>query len=115
MASGEEIVQIAARVVLARGTLMQADFAAALGVDRKTVVRWEQAHAIPDGDSLLRLFLHFGANPGWLLTGDGEPPPLSARESSLLDNYRNASEAGRRALEQTGAALAQSKVVKKSA
>ncbi|MCC7455965.1 MAG: hypothetical protein IT390_03285 [Nitrospira sp.] len=86
-----------------------------LGVDRKTVRRWEDGQALPDGDSLLRLFQVFHADPGWVLTGAGSPPPLSARELSLLDNYRNASEVGRKALEQTGAALAEPKGVKRSA
>lgn len=91
----------------ARGDLTQAEFAARLGVDRKTVVRWESGDRLPDGDSLLLLWRKFGVEAGWLLTGAGAAPRLTAREALLLDNYRSASEAGRRALDQTGAALSQ--------
>ena len=115
MSYGEILLQVGARIAKTRGELTQAEFAALLGVDRKTVFRWEAGERMPDGDSLLALFMRFQADPGWVLTGAGSPPPLSAREASLIDNYRHASEAGRKALEQTGTALAQSPPVKKSA
>lgn len=115
MSNEEILLQVASRIAKTRGELTQAEFAAMLGVDRKTVVRWEAGERMPDGDSLLALFVRFQADPGWLLTGAGSAPPLSAREASLLDNYRHATEAGRKALEQTSSALAQSTAMKKSA
>lgn len=50
----------------------------------------------------------------------GEPPGLvpvmlSERERCLIENYREAAESGKRALDQAGAALAESKDVKRSA
>ncbi len=99
-------LEVGRRVAQARGELTQSEFAARLGVDRKTVVRWESGERLPDGDSLLLLWQKFRVEAGWLLTGMGSAPPLTAREATLLDNYRHASEAGRKALDQTGAALA---------
>ena len=40
-------------------------------------------------------------------------PSLTARESALVDNYRAAPEEGKKALETTSAALAQSQTLKK--
>lgn len=107
MSQGNPYQEVGQRIAQARGQLTQAEFAAQLGVDRKTVVRWEGGERLPDGESLTQLWLKFQANANWVLTGMGTAPPLTAREAALLDNYRHASEVGRRALEQTGAALAQ--------
>lgn len=47
------------------------------------------------------------------LNGVPSAVTLTARESALVDNYRHAGEAGQKALDVTGAALAQSKITKK--
>lgn len=107
MTSEKDLADVGERIKRTRGELTQAEFAERLGVDRKTVVRWESGDRMPDGESLRALWNHFHADPGWVLTGGGSPPPINARETALLDNYRHASEAGRKALEATGAALAQ--------
>lgn len=89
-----------------RGLLTQGEFADRLGIASKTVVRWEQGAAVPDGDSLRALFLLFQADPAWVLTGKGQAPPLTAKESVLLDNYRHAGTAGQKAIESMASALA---------
>lgn len=99
-------VEVGRRIAQARGQLTQAEFAARLNVDRKTVVRWESGDRLPDGASLIALWSAFGIEAGWLLTGGGAAPALSARETALLDSYRGANESGRRVFEQAGAALA---------
>jgi transcriptional regulator with XRE-family HTH domain len=68
------------------------DFAECLGVNRKTITRWEANEALPDGSSLLALHAHFGASPTWVLLGDIDPEakavPLPAEEAILLELYR---------------------------
>jgi len=77
-----------------------AEFAGALGVNRKTVTRWEADKAFPDGASLLALREKFGVDPGWVLTGEGEAPcdsTLSSDERELLALYRSAPLTGKMA------------------
>jgi transcriptional regulator with XRE-family HTH domain len=95
---GERIAQI-------RGELTQKQFADRLGINPKTVQRWEAGSVVPDGPALLSLLREFGADPAWVLMGRGSAPPLTARESALIQNYRATTEEGRRALEAAGAAL----------
>ncbi|SNT23201.1 Helix-turn-helix [Pseudomonas japonica] len=67
------------------------DFAERLGVNRKTITRWEANDALPDGSSLLALHSQFGASPAWVLLGDsseGASVPLPAEEMLLLQRYR---------------------------
>ncbi|MBS0476494.1 MAG: helix-turn-helix domain-containing protein [Proteobacteria bacterium] len=81
------------RVRSVRGERGVGEFADSLGVNRKTVTRWEADEALPDGASLLALHERFGANPGWLLTGAGQAPTnetLSADERELLALFRAA-------------------------
>ncbi|GLH34021.1 hypothetical protein BR1R5_34090 [Pseudomonas sp. BR1R-5] len=81
---GERIAQL-------RGSMKIGDFAECLGVNRKTISRWEAGEALPDGSSLLALHQSFGAAPTWVLLGEatqGEDPPLSAEEGLLLERYR---------------------------
>nr|WP_197430319.1 XRE family transcriptional regulator [Burkholderia savannae] len=62
-------------------------------MNRKTVTRWEADDTLPDGASLLRLKAKYGADPGWILTGEGEAPgtdTLTADERELLERYRAA-------------------------
>lgn len=62
--------EIAARLREVRGSLGVGEFAQEIGVNRKTVTRWENGDAVPDGDSLLALRRQFSVDPVWLLLGD---------------------------------------------
>lgn len=113
---------IGERLRKVRGDLGVGEFAERLGVNRKTVTRWEANEALPDGASLLSLHQHFGVDPGWLLTGGPSsaegagstaPPQLNSRERALLANYRGSDEEGRRAVESTASALAHRDSAKK--
>ncbi|QEW85431.1 hypothetical protein E4F34_33010 [Burkholderia pseudomallei] len=80
------------RIQAIRGARGVSEFAAELGVNRKTVTRWEADEALPDGGSLLVLKTRFGADPGWVLTGTGESPSVSTltpEEQLLLSRYRS--------------------------
>lgn len=94
------------RIKKVRGTLGVGEFAEVLGVNRKTVTRWEADDALPDGGSLLALLQHFSANPGWVLTGDGGAPALEAAEQLLVENYRRCTGPAKANLVQTSALLA---------
>lgn len=106
---------IGERIKLIRGELTIGEFSDILGINRKTVTRWEANESLPDGGSLLGLMNNFQADPAWVLTGHGVAPILNSRESALLDNYRNTNEQGQRALENTASAFAQSVSDKKAA
>lgn len=83
------------RIAELRGSMTQAEFATRLGVDRKTVVRWEAGERLPDGASLLALMTEFGADVNYILTGQGNQPEtpqgtLPECDRILLDNYHAA-------------------------
>jgi transcriptional regulator with XRE-family HTH domain len=91
----EEFIDVGRRIAELRGGLTQVEFAARIGVDRKTVERWEAGKRIPDGSSLLRLRTEFNADVNYILTGvrggisSASPPPrLAPDEAILLANYR---------------------------
>lgn len=97
--SRSEKDSVGARVALLRGKRGVADFAEELGINRKTVTRWEGDETLPDGASLLALKEKFGADPGWVLTGQGEAPDMASLtpdEQVLLDGYRALDAATRR-------------------
>lgn len=96
---------VGGRIAQARGRRTQAEFAAQLGVDRKTVVRWEQGERLPDGASLLAMWREFQIEPSWLISGAGAAPQMSSDELHLLAQYRRASAQGQRALEAVAAAV----------
>lgn len=82
---------IGQRIRTVRGGRGVAEIAEALGVNRKTITRWEADEALPDGKSLLALKEQFGADPAWILTGSGVAQTggtLSADEEVLLNGYR---------------------------
>lgn len=106
---------IGERIKLIRGSLGVGEFAEILGINRKTVTRWEADESLPDGISLLALMKHFQADPAWVLTGSGVEPVLNSRESALLDNYRNSDEKGKKAVEIAASAFAYADTVKKAA
>lgn len=62
--------EIAARLREVRGSLGVGEFAQEIGVNRKTVTRWENGDAVPDGDSLLALQRVFSVDAVWLLLGE---------------------------------------------
>lgn len=104
-----DLLAIGERLKKLRKPMTQALFADRLGLERKTVGRYESGERAPDALALLRLRAEFGVDPAWLLTGTGDPPSLSAGERELLALYRSASEelraAAKRALQ--GAAASQ--------
>lgn len=83
---------IGARIARLRGSMKIGDFAECLGVNRKTITRWEADETLPDGSSLLALHQRFGASPTWVLLGDIDPGArevsLAAEETLLLERYR---------------------------
>lgn len=104
MSLGDGFFEVGKRIRLLRGQLTQAEFAARLGVDRKSVVGWEAGKRLPDGASLLRLMQEFGADVNFLLTGSMQAPEsetLTPRERALLDNYRHSPPEGQRVIEGT--------------
>ena len=77
---------------------------------RYTVMNWENGKTTPSAESLILLGT-IGFDVVYILTGVRSQPvegSLSHREATVLDHYRNTDEVGRRAIEQTASALAQS-------
>ncbi|SIR06060.1 helix-turn-helix domain-containing protein [Pseudacidovorax sp. RU35E] len=86
-----EFEAVGARIAEVRGSLTKQEFAQRIGVDRKTVERWEAGERLPDGSKLMKLLTEFDADLNYLLNGRplGEAPALKEDERILLDNYRN--------------------------
>lgn len=107
----KKFVTAGRRIAELRGELTQAEFAERLGVDRKTVVRWEAGERLPDGASLFALMTEFGADVNYILKGERgagaiAPEALTAGERVMLDNYRHAPEAVRAGVKTTLGAFA---------
>lgn len=99
-------LETGARIRELRGALSQAEFAERIGVDRKTVVRWEAGERLPDGKSLLALMEVFGGSASYLLTGsEGGAKLADASEQVLIDSYRRCNADAKRNLIQTAALL----------
>lgn len=83
---------VGSRIALVRGEMKIGVFADRLGVNRKTITRWEANEALPDGSSLMALHAQFGTSPTWVLLGDISPEPwaspLTAEETLLVARYR---------------------------
>ncbi|WP_088158729.1 helix-turn-helix domain-containing protein [Achromobacter xylosoxidans] len=96
----KELFALGGRIRELRAGLSQADFAAQLGVDRKTVTRWEAGERTPDGASLVLLIRNFGADPRWLLLGEVEDDRLrpSQEEARLISAFRAMDARGRAAV-----------------
>lgn len=99
-----QIKNIGERVASIRGNQGVGAFAESIGVNRKTIQRWEAGLAIPDGNSILLLKEKFGVDPSWLLTGES---PLSvehgivvsdAEEVELVQIYRQLARKSRETL-----------------
>lgn len=88
---------IGERLKSVRGRLTQAAFADLLGLERKTVSRYESGERAPDALALLRLLAGFGVDPAWLLTGEGVTSSLSDDERELLAMFQGAPLAGKMA------------------
>lgn len=112
----EQFQSVGARISELRGGLTQAQFAARLGVDRKTVVRWEAGERLPDGSSLLRFVQEFSADINYILTGQRSTSAsvsvLTAQERMLLDNYRNTHPAQQQFIEQAAVMASQREAAK---
>lgn len=88
---------IGLRLRQVRGNFTQAAFAEQLGLERKTVNRYESGERAPDALALLRLMQQFGVDPGWLLTGEGHAPSHSDDEQELLTLFKSATLAAKMA------------------
>jgi len=62
------------RIADARGAKSKAELARAVGVDTKTVYRWEHDKAEPGSSQIDPLARALGVSIIWLLTGEGEGP-----------------------------------------
>lgn len=78
--------------------LTQADFARRGGVGRTTQINYEAGQTSPPASYLLQLAAH-GLDVVYVLTGSRAATvgALNAEESTLVDNYRSATDAGRAA------------------
>ncbi|WP_071998242.1 MULTISPECIES: helix-turn-helix domain-containing protein [unclassified Serratia (in: enterobacteria)] len=85
-----DLAAIGLRVRSVRGNLSQTEFAKRLGIERKSVSRYESGERAPDALVILRLLSEFNIEPTWLLTGDGNIPELSSDEQELLGSFRAA-------------------------
>lgn len=102
MSDGKEFVDAGLRIRALRGVATQGEFAERLGVNRKTVERWEAGERLPDGQSLLALMTVCGADVNYILTGQrSQPVPATAAlrpdQAALLDNYEHSDEVARQA------------------
>lgn len=64
---------IGERIELVRGKKSREVFAAELGVHAQTLARYEKGERLPDSAFLEGLSKRYSVDPGWLLTGVGEP------------------------------------------
>lgn len=69
------------RIREVRADATQAHFADRIGVDRKTIVRWEDGSLIPNAPSLLYISQSYGLDINWLLTGKGAPPEKTVSDA----------------------------------
>ena len=105
--SRDEKNSVGARIASLRGALGVGEFADALGINRKTVTRWEANDSFPDGQSLIKLKEVFGADPTWVLLGDGAPPSVDSAARRLIADYEAAGQEGRKLIEGTARLAAQ--------
>lgn len=100
-----EFEAVGVRITQLRGDMTKQSFALGLGVDRKTVERWEAGERLPDGSKLQKLATEFGADLNYILTGKRSNPTTDAAEQVLLDSYRRCSQQAKQNLIQTAALL----------
>lgn len=94
------------RAVIGEGTLEE--FARSIDEPLQRVKDVLRSKQKPPADFLVKIQIKLGVDLNWLLVGgeDQARVVLSVRESTLLDNYRAAADEGRKAIEQTSAAVA---------
>ena len=90
MTPEESFLPVGKRIRDLRNDMQVTEFAARLGVDRKSVAGWESGKRLPDGTSLLKLMTEFGADVNFVLSGTRSDvgPGLDAAEQVLVDSYR---------------------------
>lgn len=87
----------------------QTDMAAIAGGSRRAVVEWEKGATVPGADALAEM-AQKGLDVLYVLTAQRTPTSvdaLSAEETALVDNYKNADDEGRAAARRVLDALAQ--------
>ena len=87
--------------------LTQAELAERCGVSREIWGKYERGQAAPGGEVLFAL-AQVGADVQYIITGKRSGDALPNREASLLDNYRQSDDRGRRIIEKTASAVAES-------
>lgn len=93
--------------------LSQTALATHAGTSKQVQISYEKGKTFPNAE-YLAVFAELGADINYVVTGKQNltpppPPPvivLTPREEALIDNYRHTAEAGKRAIEATGATLA---------
>lgn len=102
--------------------LSQTALAAQAGTSKQVQISYEKGKTFPNAE-YLAVCAGLGADVAYIVSGkknlSPEPPVstgvvLTAREAALIDNYRSTAEAGRRAIEATGAALAREIAARRS-
>lgn len=84
-------IETGRRIQELRGNRTQAEFAALIGVDRKSVTGWETGKRLPDGASLFVMRRDLGADLNYLLGGPQQAQPaLAEDERQLLALFRSA-------------------------
>jgi transcriptional regulator with XRE-family HTH domain len=97
-------------------------FGAIAGVGKTTVIRWEKGEGAPDAQQLAAM-AEAGVDVTYIVTGQRSTQTslltaqqeqsgyvvevVSKEEQALLDNYRNAPEVGKKAVDAAVAAVAQ--------
>jgi repressor LexA len=64
--------------------LDQVSLADKIGVATRTLQRWEKGDQVPDSVALTRIAKATGAQPTWLLTGEGEMYPAPSRPQNVF-------------------------------
>ena len=71
--SEPEETTVADRLKFIRGSLTKVEFAGALGINRNTLLQWENNKLFPRFEKLQKIHKIFKVNINWLLSGEGEP------------------------------------------
>lgn len=82
------------RVRHIRGNISPSEFARRLGVDRRTVNRWETGTLAPGTEAIINLVYAYGVDANWLLTGHSLPlhENVSQAERTIIQKLRCADE-----------------------
>ena len=80
---------IGKRIRLVRGARSRDEFAAAVGVSRNTLMRYEQGQRRPDSEFLYRVCMGYRVEPAWLLLGEAEfsGPSQAATDEGLAGEF----------------------------